>query len=171
MTMPHAELMTSGKKGDGMLRLIGAFKLAKSVLLIVAAIATLRLMSGDFDETVLEWAHRFHVAPGNQMVQRLLEVQPAQLGLVAAVLSMYSVMYLIEGLGLILLKHWAEWMTIVTTSGLVPVEIFELVRKPSRTKVAALIVNLAIIAYLIFMLRRQSRRTKHAAGADTPTPS
>ena len=53
-----------------MLRLIGAFKLVKSFLLVGAALATLRLVHADIGEVVLEWAHWLHVAPGNKLVQR-----------------------------------------------------------------------------------------------------
>jgi uncharacterized membrane protein (DUF2068 family) len=53
-----------------------------------------------------------------------------------------------EGIALYLGKPWARWFTIVATSSLIPVEIYEIIRRPQLIRVAALIVNVGVVAYL-----------------------
>lgn len=50
-------------------------------------------------------------------------------------------------------KRWAEYLTVVATAAFLPLEISELVDKVSPLKVAALLVNLAILAYLVWTKR------------------
>jgi uncharacterized membrane protein (DUF2068 family) len=51
-------------------------------------------------------------------------------------------------------KHWAEYFTVITTAGLVPLEIYELARHFSWAKIAVFVVNVAIVVYLIARLRK-----------------
>jgi uncharacterized membrane protein (DUF2068 family) len=57
---------------------------------------------------------------------------------------LYAGLFATEGSGLLLRKRWAEYFTIVTTSGLIPLEVFELVRHFTVTKLVVLIVNVLI---------------------------
>jgi uncharacterized membrane protein (DUF2068 family) len=50
-------------------------------------------------------------------------------------------------------KRWAEYLTTVATASLIPFEIWELTRGLSLLKAAALAVNIAIVIYLIYVLR------------------
>jgi len=61
--------------------------------------------------------------------------------------------FLTEGIGLWLLKRWAEWLTVIATSSLVPVEIFEIHRHPTVLKVLVLIVNIAVAGFLLYRIR------------------
>ena len=63
-----------------------------------------------------------------------------------------------EGGGLFLRKRWAEWLTVVATTLLIPLELYELVRKPSALKGAGLIVNILIVLYLVRVVRRKGQR-------------
>jgi len=51
------------------------------------------------------------------------------------------------------MKRWAEWFTIIITSSLVPVEIYELYRHPTATKILVLIINVAVVIYLLYRIR------------------
>jgi hypothetical protein len=41
----------------------------------------------------------------------------------------YAGLLLTEGLGLLLRKRWAEYLTIITTAGLIPIELYEMSRR------------------------------------------
>jgi uncharacterized membrane protein (DUF2068 family) len=69
----------------------------------------------------------------------------------------YGVLELVEGVGLWLRQRWAEWLTVIATSLLIPVELYELARKPSMLKAAGLVVNVVIVAYLVHVIRRRER--------------
>ena len=70
----------------------------------------------------------------------------------------YAGLFLTEGIGLWLMKRWAEWFTIIITSSLVPVEIYELYRHPSATKILVLIINIAVVIYLLYRIRSHKQR-------------
>lgn len=67
----------------------------------------------------------------------------------------YGLLEGVEGVGLWLDKLWAEYLTVIATSLLVPLELYELARKPTLLKAAGIAVNLAIVAYLARALRRR----------------
>jgi uncharacterized membrane protein (DUF2068 family) len=66
----------------------------------------------------------------------------------------YAGVFLVEGVGLALKKRWAEYFTIITTSSFLPIEIYEVARRVSGGKILALVINLAVVVYLIVELRR-----------------
>src|SRR5260370_11731874 len=65
----------------------------------------------------------------------------------------YAGLFLIEGIGLWMVRRWAEWFTVIVTSSLVPVEIYEIHRHPSPVKILVLIINLAVVGYLVYRIR------------------
>jgi uncharacterized membrane protein (DUF2068 family) len=66
----------------------------------------------------------------------------------------YSGLFLTEGTGLALRKRWAEYLTIVSTASLLPIEIYELVKQVSALKIIVLLANIAIVVYLVIEVRR-----------------
>ena len=145
---------------------------ARRFFFAAAAISVFNLIHKDIGDEVLTWAHRFHIAPGNRFVEHLFEklltVTKRQLILTGIVLLAYSAMFLIEGIGLLLLKHWAEWMTVITTAGLIPFEIYEMIHRPTRLKAAAMMINIVVAAYLAFRVRREAMEAKRL-GQLSPT--
>jgi uncharacterized membrane protein (DUF2068 family) len=164
MTESSASTSTNRPRGAWLLRAIGLFKLVKAIVLVIGAISVVKLMHKDLGDVLLVWAHRFHIAPGNKMLERLLEkvltVTKRQLVVTAAVLLAYATMFLIEGIGLLLLKHWAEWMTVITTAGLIPIETYEIIHRPTWLKVIAMLINIALAVYLAFHVRREAKEAK-----------
>ena len=84
---------------------------------------------------------------------------------VAALFALgYGALELVEGTGLWLDQLWAEYLTVIATSLLVPFEVYELVRHPTVLKAGGLAVNLAIVAYLVHLLRRRRRESHPSPG-------
>ena len=70
---------------------------------------------------------------------------------------------MVEGFGLVRGKNWGAFLTIIATSSLIPLELFEISRKPSAVRILVLIVNAAFVAYLIrYEARRRATRTADA---------
>jgi predicted membrane protein DUF2127 len=63
--------------------------------------------------------------------------------------------------GLWLLKGWAEWLTVIITSSLVPFEVCEIWRHPTLVRIVVLAINIAIVVYLLYKIR-----DKHSDGGD-----
>jgi uncharacterized membrane protein (DUF2068 family) len=67
----------------------------------------------------------------------------------------YAGVLLTEGVGLWLRQRWAEYFTVIVTASFVPLELYEIVRHVTVTRVIVLAVNLAIVGYLVARLRRE----------------
>ena len=59
-------------------------------------------------------------------------------------------------------KRWAEWLTIIATASLIPFEIYAIVKEHTALRVATVIVNIAVVLYLIWRVRT-SRGDRRAA--------
>src|SRR4029079_1571428 len=99
------------------------------------------------------------VDPDNRFVHSLLvrafSVTPQQLEEASVGTFLYSGLLLTEGIGLLLRKRWAEYFTIISTSGLIPLELYEIHRHLTATRVVVLLVNVAIVIYLVARVRRK----------------
>lgn len=54
-------------------------------------------------------------------------------------------------------KRWAEWFAAASGAIYVPAEAYEIVRGITWIKILLLIVNICIVAYLIYVLWRSER--------------
>lgn len=91
------------------------------------------------------------------LLTRLGHLQPHSLLVLALVATGYAVVSGFEAVGLWRERRWAEYLTVLTTAGFLPLEIDELVKRVTFVRVGAMIVNLAILAYLVV--------SKHLFGA------
>ena len=155
-----------------LLPLIGAFKLLKAGVLFAAAYAVHYLRHTDVERTLTTWARVIHFDPESIYMHRLISgatgIPPERLHHTGVGLFVYAVLFFTEGSGLLLRKRWAEYVTVVTTSLLLPLEVYELFHPEHRgVKVGILIGNLAILAYLVWNLAR-TRRQDGAPPMATP---
>jgi len=138
---------------------IAIFKLFKGVVLLLVGIGALRLLHRDVGEVVSHWVNVLGVDPDNRIIHRLLSralaVSPKQLREVSAGTFIYAGLLLTEGTGLWLRKKWAEYFTIITTAGLIPLELYEIHRHLTAVKIVVLLINVAIVIYLIGRVRRK----------------
>jgi uncharacterized membrane protein (DUF2068 family) len=86
-------------------------------------------------------------------IDDLLSLPRGRLHLVGVVLAVYAVLEAVEAVGLWVQKRWAEYLTLIATAALLPLEIYELVKGVTVLKVTALVVNIAVIVYLLFAKR------------------
>ncbi len=86
-------------------------------------------------------------------LQRLFAVRTSNLYLIGAGVAAYAALEGTEAVGLWLGKRWAEYLTFLATVIFVPYEVYELTKSISALKIVALIINLAIVAYLVVAKR------------------
>src|SRR6266480_2540414 len=154
--------MTKPKAHGRGLRLIAAFKLLKGFALLALGIGALKLLHKDVEAIAVHWINVFQVDPHSHYLQLLLDklsiLDDRRLKELSVGTFIYSAIFLTEGVGLALGKRWAEYLTIVTTASLLPLEVYELVKHVGIGKGLALVINLAVVAYLILELRRYPKR-------------
>lgn len=153
-------MQTSGgaaPKRFGLLRLIALYKLGKVLFMLAAAYGVLRMRDASFLARVYSWASTLPYGLEQDWVKKGLAwfsgLTPSRIDALGWVTLAYAALFAIEGFGLWLRKRWAEWLTTVITGSLIPLELYEVVVRPSWGKATVLILNVAIVWYLIIQLR------------------
>jgi len=154
---------------DG-LRAIAVFKFFKAVLLIITSYGVHKLLDPELVEKIRIWSASLTDRVDQRLILRALSwiegLGADKLHLVLAVTSGYTAVVLVEGTGLWLRKRWAEWVTVIATTALIPFELWELITRPAGRKwtvAATLAVNVLIAAYLAYLLRASRRRPEPSA--------
>lgn len=156
--------MADKTKGSRALWLIAAFKLLKGLGLLILGIGALKLLHKDVAAEMERWINLLRFDPQNHVIRKLLEklgmVDDRKLKELSIGTFFYSGLLLTEGVGLALRQRWAEYVTIVTTASLLPLEIFEIAKRVSTGRIVLLLINIAVVVYLVIEVRR-TRETKH----------
>ncbi len=157
------------------LLLIGAFKLLKATLLVLVGVGAHKLLHHDVAEQLSDWISEIRIDPHNRYlyaaIQKLGMLDDHKLREISFGSFFYAALLTIEGVGLCLRKRWAEFFTVGMTMSLIPLEIFEIYRRATTIRVALLLVNLAIVWYLIKVLRRDRQAEREAESDESPAES
>jgi uncharacterized membrane protein (DUF2068 family) len=89
----------------------------------------------------------------SQWLNRLLTLDGNHVWILAFLALAYAALEAVECVFLWRGKRWAEYLTVVATAGFLPLELTELAEKVTPLKIVALVMNLAILAYLIWTKR------------------
>ena len=120
--------------------LIGIFKLAKALLLVVLGVGALKLLHKEVADTVVQWIGSLRIDPENRLINRLIPklwtIDDRKLKEISAGTFCYAGLFFVEGLGLLYRKRWAQYMTIVTTSALLPLEFYEIAHRFTPVELA-----------------------------------
>jgi uncharacterized membrane protein (DUF2068 family) len=131
--------------------------LLKALLLVVVGIGAIKFLHKDLTAAVTHWVELLRIDPDNRFVHgiiaRIFRVTPKQLRELSVGTFLYAGLFVTEGLGLLFQKRWAEYFTIVTTGGLIPLEIYELSRHFTMAKTVVALVNILIVWYLVARVR------------------
>jgi uncharacterized membrane protein (DUF2068 family) len=145
----NARSKTRGAKADIWILLIGLFKLVKGVGLLILGVGLLKMLHRDVATVAEHWIEVLRVDPDNRFVHR------AQLKELSAGTFVYSAIFLTEGVGLLARKHWAEYMTLISTGLFIPLEVYEIYRHFTMLKVGVTVVNMAIVWYLAMRVKKR----------------
>jgi uncharacterized membrane protein (DUF2068 family) len=86
-------------------------------------------------------------------IDELFSLESSRLHLFAAIALVYAAVEGLEAVGLWYGKRWAEYLTLIVTASLLPVEVYELAHHVSPFKLVAFILNVAVVAYLLLAKR------------------
>jgi uncharacterized membrane protein (DUF2068 family) len=144
-----------------LLRLIAVDRAVHAVVFGLLAIALVIIDTKLFD--LQRWAQdlydRVHGADvGPRASHDVLADQLRKLGnldrhtitLLAVTATIYAAIEGTEAVGLWLERRWAEYLTAIATAGFLPFEIHELLDHVTALRVGALVVNVAILVYLVY---------------------
>jgi uncharacterized membrane protein (DUF2068 family) len=86
-------------------------------------------------------------------LDRLFTLRSGTLHEVGAALLAYGVLEGVEAVGLWYGKRWAEYLTFIATTLLLPLEIYEIIHQGTVLKVIGFIINLAVVVWLLYRKR------------------
>jgi uncharacterized membrane protein (DUF2068 family) len=155
-----------------LLPLIAAFKILKACSLFLLAFGLHHLRVGNSESIVLEWCKTIRIDPDNRIVHSIISkltgLPASRLHELGIGTFFYGLLFGTEGVGLLLKQRWAEYMTVLTTVTFLPLEVYELVVRPHRKmlKACVLLINLAILVYLVINLMKARRRERSLRALD-----
>ena len=158
-----------------MIRFITFERFVKGSVLVIAGILLIALSgTGAFQDFVTRAQTELNLNPGQHIWQRLYEQTLVRFGHASARTRdalgvgaiLYGLLELVEGIGLLRRRRWAEYLVLIATCAFIPVEVDELVRHPTAFKGIAFAVNIAIVAYLVWRKRLFLERPSHATAGE-----
>jgi len=155
----------SGHKKHRGLMAIAALKFVNGFGLLAIGLGALHYLHGDIENDVAHWMELLRADPHNRyllwLLEKLSNVDDRQLRQLSVGTFFYSALFLLEGTGLAMAKRWAEYLTIVTTASLMPLEMYEIYVRTTVPRVVVLVVNIVVVWYLAMELKRTK---KHKEG-------
>ena len=162
-TQPQIEKKLKRGKIPKALRLIAIFKLIKAFSLLIIGLGALSLVNRDIVDTLESWVTFVHVDPDNRYIHLFIEkiglADDSTLKKISAGTFFYATLLLTEGIGLWFQKRWAEFLTAIITASFIPIEVYELIRRFTFAKIILIIINVAILWYLIVLIIRGRHRS------------
>ena len=121
------------------------------------AVGAHHLLHRDIANFLATWVAQLHLDPDNRYIgkalAKVLSLDARQLRAIGAGSLVYAALLLTEGIGLLLRRRWAEYFTVIVTGSFVPIEVYELTRRLTWARLVLLVVNVAVVWYLIAVLR------------------
>jgi uncharacterized membrane protein (DUF2068 family) len=155
-------------KSNRVITAIGLFKLIKAAVLVTLGIAGLAKDPSDLAHRIRHLASWMGISPGGHALAHVLGKLSAFDDHKARQLAVgslcYAAVFLVEGIGLLCRRRWAEWLTVAVTASFIPIEIYEAVEHFGAGKIVALVLNVAILGYLLWRRITESRSVKGRLG-------
>jgi uncharacterized membrane protein (DUF2068 family) len=146
---------------DRLLPWIAAERSVRALVLVAIGVVLVTHPHTDWAAQITQLAHRLGLDPGNNVLRKIVEkvrkVNAHQDLVFGAIALAYGALEGAEAYGLWRRRRWGEWLTVLATSVLLIPEVWELARKATALKAAALVLNLLVVAYLLRRLRQPSR--------------
>lgn len=154
------------------LRGIAIFEAAKGALALILGIILLSVRHRDMEEIAVHFLRFLHLNPDHRLYRELLHaagrITPHGVWLFLFAVVAYAIIRFAEAVGLWLERVWAEWFAIISGSLYLPWEIYELARRQTWVRWTVLCINLAIVAYLIWLRVEMHKARQRNSGGHQP---
>lgn len=153
------------------LQAIATFEFLKGIFVMLMGFCALALVHKDvwlYAESLLAL---FHISTDRHSAQLFLDfadsVTDARLWAAARIAFTYAVLRFTEGYGLWRCRTWAEWVALVSGALLLPLEVRELLRGVTLLRSALFLGNMAVVFFMLYVIRSNRRERRMAAAANT----
>jgi uncharacterized membrane protein (DUF2068 family) len=145
------------------LQLIALFEAFKGGLVLILGLGLLSLLDKDAEEVAERLVAHLHLNPASHypriFIEAAAKLTDSRLWLFATLAFLYSVFRFVEAYGLWHVRHWAEWVALVSGCMYMPLEIYELIKGLTWIRISAFVLNILVVIYLaaVLMAQRQAR--------------
>jgi len=153
------------------LKTIAVFEALKGSIVLLAAAGVVSLVHENAQAIAEEVVRNFHLNPASRYPHIFLDalgsLNSTRLWLFAIGACLYASVRFLEAFGLWHERQWAEWLGAVSGGIYVPLEIYELFKGVTAVKIALLLINIGIVAFLaraLYHNRQEAERRR------TPLP-
>jgi len=153
------------------LQAVAMFELFKGVFVLLMGCCAVALVHKDvwlYAESLLAL---FHISTDRRSALLFLDfadnVTDARLWAAARIAFAYSALRFTEAYGLWHVRTWAEWVALISGALLLPLEIRELMRGLTLLRIALVVGNLAVVLYMLYVIRANRRERQNAAALRT----
>jgi len=165
----HDSVHAPVRRLDG-LRIIGLIKLGKAALVLATTYGLYRMLKPERVDQMYEWMYSLTDSFERRLLERALNwldsLGADRIHNIVLATSVYTAILLAEGTGLMLRKTWAEWLTVIASASLIPFELWRLlfgVHHNTWAVLAATVLNVVIVIYLVRVLMKARRARQHLA--------
>ena len=152
-------------RSDFVIRLIALFKLVKAAALIAVGFGALSMRHAESGSALRHWLDALAVDPHGkyltEILAKLTSLHARQLREIGIACLLYALVFVIEGIGLLGRRIWAEVMTVIVTTSFIPLEVYELVVHLTLAKIAVILFNIGVVLYLLRRLKREQHWPFH----------
>jgi uncharacterized membrane protein (DUF2068 family) len=154
------------------LRAVAMFEGLKGALVLAAGCGALALLHHDVQALAEDVVSHFHLNPAKRFPRIFLDAAAhttdSRLLALAGLALAYAAVRLAEAYGLWNGRRWAEWLGAASGGLYVPIELYEIVRRPTATRAGLLAGNLVVVVYLLRQLHlgRGEAAARRAARRD-----
>lgn len=151
------------------LRAVAGIEFIKGVFVLLMGLCALLLLRQDIWLVAESLLALLHINPDRHFALVFLDfadsVTDARLWAAARIAFAYSALRFVEAYGLWRGRAWAEWVACVSGTLLLPFEVRELLRRVTLLRSAIFFGNLAIVFYMLYLLRSGYRERHKPAAA------
>lgn len=143
------------------IRMVAWIEMIKGVAVLLVATGLLLLVHDDLHAVAARIVSHLHLSPTSRYPHAVLDLaahlEPGHIAWLAVGGVTYALVRFAEAYGLFHERAWAEWLAALSSGIYVPIEIAELIRRPSVFVAVVLVLNLIVVAVMAVALRRRRR--------------
>ena len=143
---------------------IGIWKLLETTLFLILGFGALKLLHKDLVDVATRFIIDLGRDPEGHFASLILDkvalIDPHRMKQISIAIFAGAALHCIEGIGLVLRKVWAEYVTLILTASFLPWELFEIIRHVTWIKIVLTLVNVAVVVFLVFYVQTSIRKRK-----------
>lgn len=162
------------RRQQRILRAVASFEFVKGMFVVLMGLCALALLHRDVWLIAEILLTRLHINTDRRSAQLFLDfadsITDAHLWAAARIAFAYAALRFAEAYGLWNGRTWAEWVAFVSGTLLLPFEVRELLRGVTALRCLLFLGNLAVVLYMLYVIRCNRREQEQACIGGTGDP-